>query len=146
MSFTRRTGSKRPRQTSRREDRHIVRNARVKPTASSVAILAKVELSLGAPVSSRTIQRRLAEGHLVSRRPLRVLPLRPTYRLLRFEWCCSRGNWTAAEWNQVVFSDESRFYLSSDNNRVRVGTPLGECLNPAFALQGHAASTASVMV
>ncbi|PRD29393.1 UNVERIFIED_CONTAM: hypothetical protein NCL1_29538 [Trichonephila clavipes] len=29
MSFTRRPGSGRPRQTSRREDRHIVRNARV---------------------------------------------------------------------------------------------------------------------
>ncbi|GFU29229.1 transposable element Tcb2 transposase [Trichonephila clavipes] len=146
MSFTGRPGSKRPRQTSRQEDRHIVRNARVKPTASSVAILAKVELSLGAPVSSRTIQRRLAEGHLVTRCPLRVLPLRPTYRLLRLEWCCSRINWTAAEWNQVVFSDESSFNLSSDDNRVRVGRPKGECLNPAFALQRHTAPTAGVML
>ncbi|GFT29752.1 transposable element Tcb2 transposase [Trichonephila clavipes] len=38
MSFTRRSGSGRPRQTSRREDSHIVRNARVQPTASSAAI------------------------------------------------------------------------------------------------------------
>ncbi|GFX42961.1 transposable element Tcb2 transposase [Trichonephila clavipes] len=37
MSFTRRPGSGRPRPTSRREDRHIVRNARVQPTASSAA-------------------------------------------------------------------------------------------------------------
>ncbi|GFX31676.1 transposable element Tcb2 transposase [Trichonephila clavipes] len=35
MSFTRRPGSGRPRQTSRREDRHILRNARVQPTTSS---------------------------------------------------------------------------------------------------------------
>ncbi|GFW39653.1 transposable element Tcb2 transposase [Trichonephila clavipes] len=40
MSFTRRPDSGRPRQTSRREDYHIVRNARVKPTASSAAIQA----------------------------------------------------------------------------------------------------------
>ncbi|GFT01123.1 transposable element Tcb2 transposase [Trichonephila clavipes] len=33
-SFARRPGSGRPRQTSCREDRHIVRNARVQPTAS----------------------------------------------------------------------------------------------------------------
>ncbi|GFU01863.1 transposable element Tcb2 transposase [Trichonephila clavipes] len=33
MSFTRRPGSGRPRQSNRREDRHIVRNARVQPTA-----------------------------------------------------------------------------------------------------------------
>ncbi|GFU66748.1 transposable element Tcb2 transposase [Trichonephila clavipes] len=40
MSFTRRQGSGRPRQTSRREDHHIVRNARVQPTASWAAIQA----------------------------------------------------------------------------------------------------------
>ncbi|GFU08916.1 transposable element Tcb2 transposase [Trichonephila clavipes] len=60
MSFTRRSGSGQPRQTSRREDRHIVRNAREQPTASLAAIQTQVEPSLGAPVSSRTIRRRLA--------------------------------------------------------------------------------------
>ncbi|GFS81253.1 transposable element Tcb2 transposase [Trichonephila clavipes] len=117
MSFTRRSGSGRPRQTSRREDHHIVRNARVQPSASSAAIQAQVAPSLGAPVSSQTIRRRLAKGHL--------------------------GNWTAAEWNQVVFSDESRFNLSSDDNRVRVWRPRGERLNSAFPLQWHTAPTAA---
>ncbi|GFS62151.1 uncharacterized protein TNCV_476991 [Trichonephila clavipes] len=83
------------------------------------------------PVSSRTIQC-LAEGHLGSRRPLRVLPLTPTHRRLHLEWCHTRGNWTAVEWNQVVFSDESRFNISSDDNRVRVWRPRGERRNPAF--------------
>ncbi|GFW17304.1 transposable element Tcb1 transposase [Trichonephila clavipes] len=156
MSFTRRPGSGRPRQTSRREDHHIVRNVRVQPTASSAAIQVQVAPSLGAPVSSRTIRRRLAEGHLGSRRlteghlrsrrPLRVLPLPPTHRHLRLEWFCARGNWTAAEWNQVVFSDESRFNLSSDDNRVRVWRPRGERPNPAFALQRDTVPTAGVMV
>ncbi|GFV07698.1 HTH_Tnp_Tc3_2 domain-containing protein [Trichonephila clavipes] len=66
MSFTRRLGSGRPRQNSRREDRHI-----------------------GPPVSSRTIRRRLAEGHLGSRRSLRVLPLTPTHRRLSLKWCAA---------------------------------------------------------
>ncbi|GFU61384.1 transposable element Tcb2 transposase [Trichonephila clavipes] len=146
MSFTRRPGSARLRQTIPREDRHIVRNARVQPTASSAAIQAQVEPSLGAPVSSQTIRRRLAEGHLGSRCPLRVMPLTPTQRCLRFEWCRARGNWTVAEWSQVVISDESRFNLSSDDNRVRVRRPRGERLNPAFALQRHVTLTAGVMV
>ncbi|GFV73341.1 transposable element Tcb1 transposase [Trichonephila clavipes] len=64
ISFTRRLDSGRPRQTSRQEDHCIVRNARVQPTASAAAIQAQVAPSLGAPVSSRTIQKRLAEGHL----------------------------------------------------------------------------------
>ncbi|GFX61366.1 HTH_Tnp_Tc3_2 domain-containing protein [Trichonephila clavipes] len=70
---------RRPRQTSRQEDRHIVRNAHVQPTASSAAIQAQVVPSLGAPVSSRTIRRHLAEGHLGSRCPLRVLFLTPPF-------------------------------------------------------------------
>ncbi|GFT74017.1 transposable element Tcb2 transposase [Trichonephila clavipes] len=51
-----------------------------------------------------------------------------------------------AEWNQVVFSDEFRFNLSSDDNRIRVWRPRGERLNPAFALQRYTAPTAGVMV
>ncbi|GFX77978.1 transposable element Tcb2 transposase [Trichonephila clavipes] len=121
MSCTQRPGSGCPRQTSRRKDHHIVRNARVQPTASSAAIQAQVAPLLGAPVSFQTIRRRLGEGHFGSRRALRVLPLTPTHRCLRLEWCYVRGNWTAVELNQVVFSDESRFNLSSDCNRFRVG-------------------------
>ncbi|GFX57210.1 transposable element Tcb2 transposase [Trichonephila clavipes] len=149
MSFTRRPGSGHLRQISHREDRHIVRNARVQLTASSAATQAQVALkapSLKDPVSSRTIRRRLAEEHLGSRYPLRVLPLTITHRHLRLEWCRARGNWTVAEWNQVVFSDESRFNLGSDDNRVRVWRPRGERLNPAFALQRHTAPTDGVMV
>ncbi|GFV73709.1 transposable element Tcb2 transposase [Trichonephila clavipes] len=132
MSFTQRPSSGHPRQTSRREDRHIVRNAHVQPTVSSAAIQEQVAPSLGAPVSSRTIRRRLAEGHFGSRCPLHALPLTPTHRRLRLEWGQGRGNWTAAKWNQVVFSDESRFNLSSDDNRVRVWRPRGKRLNLAF--------------
>ncbi|GFS81364.1 transposable element Tcb2 transposase [Trichonephila clavipes] len=115
-SFSVEYKTERPRQTSRREDRHIVRNARVQPSASSAAIQAQVAPSLGAPVSSQTIRRRLAKGHLGSRLPLRELTLTPTHQCLR---------------------------LDSDDNRVRVWRPRGECLNPAFALQRHTAPTAS---
>ncbi|GFV15203.1 transposable element Tcb2 transposase [Trichonephila clavipes] len=128
MSFTRRTGSGRPRQTSRQENCHIVAP------------------SIWAPGSSRTIRRRLAEGHLESRRPLRALPLTPTHQRLRLEWCQSRGNWIAAEWNQVISSDESRFNLSSDDNRVCMWWTRNERLNPVFALQRHTAPTAGVML
>ncbi|GFV15521.1 transposable element Tcb2 transposase [Trichonephila clavipes] len=120
MSFTQRPGLGRPRQTSRREDRHIVRNVRIQPIASLAAIQAQVASSLVDPVSSRTIRRRLAKGHLGSRSPFRVLPLTPTHRRLRLKWCRARGSCTAVEWKKVIFSVESRFNISSDDNRVRV--------------------------
>ncbi|GFW87291.1 transposable element Tcb2 transposase [Trichonephila clavipes] len=90
--------------------------------------------------------KRLADGYLGSRCPLRVLPLTPTHRRLRLEWCSVQGNWTAAEWNQVVCREEFRFNLSSDDNRFGVWRPRGEHINPAFALQRHTAPPAGVIV
>ncbi|GFT70119.1 transposable element Tcb2 transposase [Trichonephila clavipes] len=121
--------------TSRRVNHHIVRNARVHPTVSSAAFQEQVAPSVGSLVSSRTIRMRLAEEYLGSRRPLRVPPLTPTHRCLRLEWCRARGNWTAVEWNQVVFSDESRFNLSSYDSRVRVWKLRVEYLDAAFVFQ-----------
>ncbi|GFV72012.1 transposable element Tcb2 transposase [Trichonephila clavipes] len=112
--------SGRPLQTSCREDHHIVRNACVQPTSSSAAIQAQVVPLLGAPVSSRTIRSQLAEGHLGSWCPLRVLPLTPIHRRL----CLERN----------------------DGIRVHVWRPRGEHLNPAFALQRHTAPTDGVML
>ncbi|GFX88734.1 transposable element Tcb2 transposase [Trichonephila clavipes] len=88
MSFTRRPGSGRPRQTNRKDGHHVVAP------------------SLGAPC--QTIRRYLATGHLGSWHPLNVLLLSPTPRRLRLKWCRAPGNWTATEWNQVIFIDESR--------------------------------------
>ncbi|GFW41734.1 transposable element Tcb2 transposase [Trichonephila clavipes] len=105
-----------------------------------------LEYKTGDPVSFVTIRTLLAEEHLGSRLPLRVRLLTPTFQHLRLEWYHARGKWTAAEWNQVVFSDKSRFNLSSDDNRICVWRPHSERLNPAFALQRHSASTDGVMV
>ncbi|GFT97249.1 transposable element Tcb1 transposase [Trichonephila clavipes] len=129
--------------SARRVARQLGRSDCV-PTASSTSIQAQVASTLGAPVSSRTIQRQLTEGHLGSQRRLRVLPLTPTHRRLRLERCRAGGNWTAAEWNQVVFSDEFRINLNNED--VRVWRTPGKRLNPAFALQRHTAPTAGVMV
>ncbi|GFU67182.1 transposable element Tcb2 transposase [Trichonephila clavipes] len=54
-----------------------MRHARVKPTVSLTTVQIQAAPSLRAPVSSQTIVRRLAERHLVSRCPLRVLPMTP---------------------------------------------------------------------
>ncbi|UYV79292.1 hypothetical protein LAZ67_17001972 [Cordylochernes scorpioides] len=78
----------------------------------------------------RTISRRLVANGLHSCRPLRRLPLTPPNRRQRLEWCRARSTWMS-EWHRVVFSDESRFCLSSDSRRVRVWRRRGERSNPA---------------
>ncbi|GFV19196.1 transposable element Tcb1 transposase [Trichonephila clavipes] len=62
----------------------------------------------------------LAEANLKFKRPFRALSLTPEHRQLRLQWCHTRSMWNVTDWQKVVFSDESRFVLGTDNNRVRV--------------------------
>ncbi|GFX90095.1 transposable element Tc1 transposase [Trichonephila clavipes] len=68
----------------------------------------------------QTISRHLAEANLKSKRPFRALPLTPEHRQLRLQWCPARSMWNVTDWQKVVFSDESRFVLGTDDYRVRV--------------------------
>ncbi|UYV72417.1 KLF6 [Cordylochernes scorpioides] len=94
---------------------------------------------------SRTISRRLVANGLHSCRPLRRLPLTPPNRRQRLEWCRARSTWMT-EWHRVVFSDESRFCLSSDSRRVRVWRRRGERSNPAAIVERPTVRQRGIMV
>ncbi|UYV82218.1 hypothetical protein LAZ67_21001362 [Cordylochernes scorpioides] len=120
--------------TSARVDRRILRQAVAAPQATCTAILQHVQDTLDHSISTRTISRRLVANGLHSCRPLRRLPLTPPNRRHRLEWCRARSTWMT-EWHRVVFSDESRFCLSSDSRRVRVWRRRGERSNPAAIVE-----------
>ncbi|UYV82109.1 hypothetical protein LAZ67_21000883 [Cordylochernes scorpioides] len=120
--------------TSARVDRRILRQAVAAPQATCTAILQHVQDTLDHSISTRTISRRLVANGLHSCRPLRRLPLTPPNRRQRLEWCRARSTWMT-EWHRVVFSDESRFCLSSDSRRVRVWRRRGERSNPSAIVE-----------
>ncbi|UYV76534.1 Transposase [Cordylochernes scorpioides] len=120
--------------TSARVDRRILRQAVAAPQATCTAILQHVQDTLNHSISTRTISRRLVANGLHSCRPLRRLPLTPPNRRQRLEWCRARSTWMT-EWHRVVFSDESRFCLSSGSRRVRVWRRRGERSNPAAIVE-----------
>ncbi|UYV61719.1 Transposase [Cordylochernes scorpioides] len=93
----------------------------------------------------QTISRRLVANGLHSCRPLRRLPLTPPNRRQRLEWCRARSTWMT-EWHRVVFSDESRFCLSSDSRRVRVWRRRGERSNPAAIVERPTVRQCGIMV
>ncbi|GFV44704.1 HTH_Tnp_Tc3_2 domain-containing protein [Trichonephila clavipes] len=136
------TGSGATRKTTRREDRRIVRQALVDPTVTHAAIRADV----GVAIVPQTISRHLAEANLKSMRPFRALPLTPDHRQLRLQWCQARSMWNVTDWQKVVFSDESRFVLGTDCNRVRVWRRPGERYNSPHTVLRPTACTAGVMV
>ncbi|UYV83858.1 hypothetical protein LAZ67_X000442 [Cordylochernes scorpioides] len=131
--------------TSARVDRRILRQAVAAPQATCTAILQHVQDTLDHSISTRTISRRLVANGLHSCRPLRRLPLTPPNRRQRLEWCRARSTWMT-EWHRVVFSDESRFCLSSDSRRVRVWRRRGERSNPAAIVERPTVRHRGIMV
>ncbi|GFU95903.1 integrase catalytic domain-containing protein [Trichonephila clavipes] len=65
------------------------------------------------------------QSGLSARRPLLSLPLTRSHRRLRHQWCDERKMW-AAEWNEDVFTDESRICLQHHYGRIRVWRHRGE--------------------
>ncbi|GFV70534.1 transposable element Tcb1 transposase [Trichonephila clavipes] len=63
---------------------------------------------------------RLHGGGLFARRPVRCVPLTPAHRRRRSLWCREHRNWRDNEWGRVLFTDESRFSLSSDSHRILI--------------------------
>ncbi|UYV62647.1 hypothetical protein LAZ67_2001411 [Cordylochernes scorpioides] len=126
-------------------DRRILRQAVAAPQATCTAILQHVQDTLDHSISTRTISRRLVANGLHSCRPLRRLSLTPPNRRQRFEWRRARSTWMT-EWHRVVFSDESRFCLSSDSRRVRVWRRRGKRSNPAAIVERPTVRQRGIMV
>ncbi|GFV15200.1 transposable element Tcb1 transposase [Trichonephila clavipes] len=108
-----------PEYTTSREDRQIVRMAVRDRSVTSRIIAQHIESVTHHSVSARTIRRRLQQIVLSTKRQLLGLPLAQNQRPLRRQWCDERRIW-AAEWNEVVFTDESRIYLLHLDGRIRV--------------------------
>ncbi|GFW23220.1 transposable element Tc1 transposase [Trichonephila clavipes] len=88
-----------------------------------------IRADVGVAIVPQTISRHIAEGNLKSKRPFRALPLTPEHRQLRLQWYQARSMWNVTDWQKVVFSDESRFVLGTDDNSVRVCRRPGPFLN-----------------
>ncbi|GFW67104.1 transposable element Tcb1 transposase [Trichonephila clavipes] len=87
-------------------------------------------------VSVRTIRRSLQQSGLFTRRPLLGLPLTQNHRRLRRQWCDER-RMRVAEWNEVVFIDESRFCLQHYDGRIRVWRHRGERMLNSCVMHRH---------
>ncbi|GFT28728.1 transposable element Tcb1 transposase [Trichonephila clavipes] len=96
-------------------------------------------------VSARTIRRRLQQSYLSARRPLLGLPLTQNHTRLRRQWCDERRMW-AAEWNEVVFTDESRICLQHHDGRIRVWRHHGERMLNSCVMHRHTGSAPGNMI
>ncbi|GFW55032.1 transposable element Tcb1 transposase [Trichonephila clavipes] len=103
--------------------RYIVLQARRNRRQTAGEIARHTTQATGRPISRFTVARRLYGGGLFARRPVRCVPLMPAHRRRRSLWCREHRNWRDNEWGRVLFTDESRFSLSSYSHLERARKP-----------------------
>jgi transposase len=125
-----RTG--RPRKTTTREDRLLVRQSRASPTATATEL--NESWSPENHVSKRTIRRILTRNGLHGRIAAQKPALSKRHLKNRNEFAKAHsfhGGWTAEKWHKVDFSDESSVELHP-KRRQYCRRPIGTRLNAKF--------------
>ncbi|GFT67158.1 transposable element Tcb2 transposase [Trichonephila clavipes] len=83
---------------------------------------------------------------LYARRPAVCIPLTSAHKRARLNWSLKHQHWSVGEWANGMFSDESRFSLSSDSRRVTIWRELGTRFEPRNITEGHNFPSRGVMV
>lgn len=139
-SFAIRTGSGRPRCSTVREDRQLLRE--YKKSKSSTSVDLQKRWNVEACVN--TVRNRLREHNLqcYSRRKKPRLTAANIKQRLAF--CRKYKNWTVEDWKRVVFSDETNIEVSLSECR-KVWRKKGESLQE-FAIQRRSKHPNSIMI
>ncbi|GFY06472.1 transposable element Tcb1 transposase [Trichonephila clavipes] len=114
-----------PQCTTSREDRQIVRMEVKDRSLTSRTVAQHIGSITHHSVYARTIRRRLKQNGISARRTLLGLPLTQNHRRLRRQLCDEKRMWVA-DWNEFVFTDESRICLQHHDGQNRLWRHRGE--------------------
>ncbi|GFX22969.1 transposable element Tcb2 transposase [Trichonephila clavipes] len=143
---SRQHGGGRVRSTTPAEDRYIVLSAKRNRRTTAQQVANQFLAASGKHISGKTVARRLRGGGLYARRPVVCVPLTRQHRTARLQWCREHHNWTEQNWACVLFSDESRFSLSSDCRRQLIWRESGTAYRPENIQEMYRYPTCSIMV
>ncbi|GFU46725.1 transposable element Tcb1 transposase [Trichonephila clavipes] len=143
---SRRHGGGRVRSTTPAEDRYIVLSAKRNRRTTAQPVANQFLAASGKQISRKTVARRLRGGGLYARRPVVCVPFTRQHRTARLQWCREHHNWTEQDWACVLFSDESRFSLSSDCRHQLIWRESGTAYRPENIQEKDRYPTCSIMV
>lgn len=130
-TIVRKEGQGRKRCTKPEDDRYLVLTVKRQREMTANQLSNELFAASGTRVSRRTVRRRLNECGLYARRPMVCVPLTSSHRKARLTWCREHQAWTQDEWAHVLFSDESRFSLSTDSRRIFIWRECGTRYHPS---------------
>ncbi|GFV14762.1 transposable element Tcb2 transposase [Trichonephila clavipes] len=136
----------RVRSTTPAEDRYIVLSAKRNRRTTAQQVANQFLAASGKQISRKTVARLLSGGGLYARTPVVCVPLTRQHRTARMQWCREHHNWAEQDWACVLFSDESRFSLSSDCRRQMIWRESGTANRPENIQKKDRYPTCSTMV
>ncbi|GFW12753.1 transposable element Tcb1 transposase [Trichonephila clavipes] len=116
--------------------RQIVRTAVTDCSVTSRTVAQHIESVTHHSGYARTIRHRLQQTDLPARRPFLGLPLTQNHTRQRQQWCDDRMI-GVAEWNEVVFTDESRICLQHHDGQIRIWRHRGVRMQNSCAMCRH---------
>ncbi|GFV44371.1 transposable element Tcb2 transposase [Trichonephila clavipes] len=132
---SRRHGGGRVRSATHAEDRYIVLSAKRNRRTTAQQVANQFLAASGKQIS-----------RLYARRPVVCVPMTRQHRTARLQWCREHHNWTEQDWARVLFSDESRFSLSSGCRRQLIWRESGTAYRPENIQEKDRYPTCSIMV
>lgn len=138
--------SGRPKLTTPREDRLLLRISRRNRFASSESVRSMFRDSTGVRLSRSAVNKRLIRAGLYARRPAKRPRLLPRHKAERLNFAIIRRGWRIRTWRRILWTDESRFCLYHNDGRRRVRRLRGERYNADCVQETVAGGGGSVMV
>ena len=112
--------SGRPRKVIGRDLRHLKRLVKGDARISAAKITSDLSVSLSKPVTARTVRNYLKKLGFEYAVKVKKQWLGATHRKQRMAWCTRYMSWTHDDWKNLIFSDESTFYVLKRKNQCKI--------------------------
>lgn len=133
--------SGRPRKTTERQVRAIVKQIKSDPNKSAADAVAYANEVLGIKIGIHTARRILKEHGMLARRPARKPLMLKRHCQARIEFARTYRDWTKHDWSRVLWSDESKMNLYNPDGGHLIRRPIrmryrGRFIRPTVKYNG----------